>query len=110
MSKKIFVGNLPYKADEDSLREVFARVGEVQSVKIITDAATGRSRGFGFIEMTSDDDADKAIAELNGSSFMDRELVVSGARPQPERRGTGGGGRGRQRGPSGRGRGFSNWK
>ncbi len=89
MSKKIYVGNLPYKANEEALREVFVRIGEVQSVRIITDAATGRSKGFGFVEMASDEDAKKAIAVLNGTSLDDRTLTVSEARPQREREGSG---------------------
>lgn len=110
MAKKLYVGNLSYKADEESLREAFARVGEVQSVNIITDALTGRSRGFGFVEMVSDEDADKAIAALNGTTLLDRELVVNEARPQQGRRGPGGGGRGGHRGPSDRGGRFGNWR
>jgi RNA recognition motif-containing protein len=108
MAKKIYIGNLSYKADEDSLREVFAKMGEVQSVKIITDAATGQSRGFGFVEMTSDEDADKAIAALNGTMFMNRALVVSEARPQAEkgRRGS----PGRQRKSFGGGGEQDNWR
>lgn len=108
MAKKIYIGNLSYKADEDSLRELFAERGEVQSVKIITDAATGQSRGFGFVEMTSDEDADKAIAALNGTMFMNRALVVSEARPQTERGRPGGGGR--QGKSYGRGREPGNWR
>lgn len=108
MSKKIYVGNLPYEADEAGLREVFAAAGEVQSVKIITDAATGRSRGFGFIEMTSDEDVDKAISSLNGTKFMDRTLVVNEARPQTDRGRRGD--RGRQRRPQTRGRGSGFWR
>lgn len=105
MAKKLFVGNLSYTADEDSLRELFATVGEVQSVRIITDAVTGRSRGFGFVEMTSEEDAQKAIASLNGTTFMDKSIVVNEARPQPERRRMG-----PKRGPSGRGRGSGDWR
>ena len=90
MAKKIYVGNLPYTVDEEALREVFAKIGEVQSVKIITDAAMGRSKGFGFVEMTSDEDGEKAIASLNGSTLLDRTLTVSEARPQKERDGRGG--------------------
>ena len=83
--KKIYVGNLSYKMDEESLKDVFVKIGEVQSVKIITDAATGRSKGFGFVEMTSDEDADKAIASLNGTSLQERTITVSEARPQREK-------------------------
>jgi len=108
MAKKIYVGNLPYSADEESLRELFAKSGEVLSVKIITDVATGRSRGFGFVEMSSDEDAAKAIASLNGTSFMDRTLVVNEARPQAEKRRPGGGRQ--QRGPSGGGRREYGWR
>jgi len=92
MAKKIYTGNLSYKVDEEGLRELFSKIGEVQSVKIITDAGTGQSKGFGFVEMTSDEDADKAIASLHGSSFMDRTITVSEARP-PKTFGSGGGGR-----------------
>ncbi|MEJ2314549.1 MAG: RNA-binding protein [Nitrospirota bacterium] len=109
MAKKLYVGNLSYNADEDSLREFFAQAGEVQAVNIITDAATGRSRGFGFVEMASDEGAEKAIATLNGKMFMERSLVVSEARPRPER-GGGGGGRERRRGPSGGGGRPGGWR
>jgi len=95
MSKKIYVGNLPYKAGEDALGEVFAKIGEIQSVKIITDITTGRSKGFGFVEMTSDEDAEKAISTLNGTTLMDRTLIVNEARPSTVSSRTGD--RGRQR-------------
>jgi len=108
MSKKLYVGNLSYESDEESLREEFAKSGEVQSVKIITDAATGRSRGFGFVEMASDEDAEKAMNALNGSIFMGRNLVVKEARPQQERQRTGG--RDRDFGPARRGKGQRNWR
>jgi|WetSurSiteA1Bulk_404760.scaffolds.fasta_scaffold06170_5 cold-inducible RNA-binding protein len=85
MSRKIYVGNLPYTAKEEDLRDVFEKVGEVQSVRILMDSATGRSRGFGFVEMASDGDTDKAIQELNGAVLMERTLIVSEARPQPVR-------------------------
>ena len=80
MAKKLYVGNLPYTVTEDELREVFARNGEVQSVRIITDAATGRSKGFGFVEMTSDEDADKAIATLGGTAYALFWIVIVAAR------------------------------
>jgi len=102
MAKKIYVGNLSFKATEDDLRELFAKFGNIESVKLITDNATGRSKGFGFITMTSDEEADKAIAALSSSAFMERTLTVSEARPEKprERRGFGGdrGGFGRQGG------------
>ncbi|MDA8171576.1 MAG: RNA-binding protein [Nitrospiraceae bacterium] len=95
--KKIYVGNLSYAATEDDLRQVFEGIGEVQSVKVIKDEVTGRSKGFGFVEMTSDEDADKAIQSLNGTNLLDRAMKVSEARPPAER-----GGR-EQRKPFGRG-------
>lgn len=100
MAKKLYVGNLSYKITEEELKNVFTPLGEVQSVKIITDAATGRSKGFGFVEMANDEDADKAIASLNGTTVMERAINVSEARPQTARGGRpgGGGGRGGRRG------------
>jgi RNA recognition motif-containing protein len=100
MAKKLYVGNLSYNTTEDALRDIFTPLGEVQSVKIITDAGTGRSKGFGFVEMANDEDADKAIASLNGTSVGDRTITVSEARPQTER-----GGRGGRPGGGGGGRG-----
>ena len=97
MAKKLYVGNLSYQMTEESLRDVFVAYGEVQSAKIVTDAATGRSRGFGFVEMANDDDANKAIASLNGTNVMERQINVSEARPQ-KGRGFSGGDRGGQRG------------
>ena len=88
MAKKLYVGNLSYNISEEELKNVFTPIGEVQSCKIITDAATGRSKGFGFVEMANDEDADKAIATLNGTTVMDRAINVSEARPQTERAGT----------------------
>ena len=93
MAKKIYAGNLPYTVGEDELREVFSKIGEVQSVKVITDSVTNRSKGFGFVEMTSDEDADKAIATLNGTSIGERNITVSEARPQTNKSRVGGGGR-----------------
>jgi RNA recognition motif-containing protein len=112
MAKKLYVGNLSYQMTEEALRDIFAPKGEVLSAKIITDAATGRSKGFGFVEMASDEDADKAIAELNGTTVQDRAINVSEARPQRERgsRPGGGGGRGGQRGFDRGGRGRDNWR
>jgi RNA recognition motif-containing protein len=92
MGKKLYVGSIPFKASENDLKELFSTVGEVASVKIITDMYTGQSKGFGFIEMTSEEDAKKAIAELNGTSFMEKTIIVNEARPQKprEKRGFGG--------------------
>ncbi len=87
MNVKLYVGNLPFGASEEGLKELFAAVGEVQSVKIITDAYSGRSRGFGFVEMATEADAEKAVSQLNGKSFMERTLTVNEARPQKKRGG-----------------------
>ena len=78
----LYVGNLSYDMSEENLRTEFAEYGEVQSAKIITDKFTGRSRGFGFVEMTSDDEGKKAMEELNGKDVEGRELVVNEARPR----------------------------
>ncbi len=80
MSKKIYVGNLPFRATEEELTAIFEEIGAVESVSIITDRDTGRSKGFGFVSM-SDEDADKAIAALNGRDFAGRALTVNEARP-----------------------------
>jgi RNA recognition motif-containing protein len=85
MGKKLYVGNVSFQASEDDLRELFSKAGEVVSAKLITDAATGRSRGFGFVEMNSDSEAQKAITTLNGNTFLDRNIVVSEAKPQERR-------------------------
>lgn len=90
--KNLFVGNLPFSSTEDALRTLFAQFGEVQQVKIMTDRDTGKPRGFGFVEMTQDEDAAKAVAALNGKDFEGRALTVNEARPKPERSGGGGGG------------------
>ena len=73
----IFVGSLPFRLDESELRERFEKFGEVESVKIITDKFTGRSRGFGFVEMSNDEEALKAISELNGTEIGGREIIVN---------------------------------
>ncbi len=104
MEKKIYVGNISFSVTEDELREIFAQHGEVESVKIITDAVTGRPRGFGFIEMVSEESAMNAIKALNGVELKGRTLNVSEARP-PQRRERGfgrGGFGGRQAGFGGR--------
>ena len=81
----LYVGNLSYDMSEENLRSEFAEYGEVQSAKIITDKFTGRSRGFGFVEMNSDGEGKKAMEALNGKDFEGRELVVNEARPREER-------------------------
>jgi len=92
---KIYVGNLPFSIDDAGLEEVFKPYGTVASAKVITDRDTGRSRGFGFVEMEEDEEAQKAIEALNGSEVGGRPLTVNKARPQKkrERRGGGGGNR-----------------
>ena len=94
MATKLYVGNLPYTAKEESLKEHFSAAGSVASVKIIIDRETGRSKGFGFVEMESDDGAQAAVTQLDGQEFEGRSLRVSEAKPQPEITGGGGGGGG----------------
>lgn len=102
MSTKLFVGNLSYQATEEDLTQLFSQAGTVESVKIVTDTYTGQPRGFGFVEMSTKDEAQNAITLLNGASFKNRNITVSEARPRTER---GGGGRGPgRREPSSRGR------
>ncbi len=100
----IYVGNLPFSTNEDELRKTFAAYGEVSSAAVIKDQFTGQSRGFGFVEMPNKEEADAAIAGLNGKDFKGRPLKVNEARPREERRGPGGpGGGGPRRGPGGPG-------
>ena len=92
--KKLYIGNLPFSATEDQLHEWFSQIGVTPSgVNLIRDRFTGQSRGFAFVEVTNDEDADRAVNSLNGQNFGGRNLVVNEARPQAERSG-GGGGRG----------------
>jgi RNA recognition motif-containing protein len=104
---KIYVGNLPFNTTEDSLRAAFEPYGEVASASIVMDRDTGRSRGFGFIEMNSDEQAKAAIAALHGSNMGGRDLTVNEAKPREPRAGGfgGGGGGGGGRGGFGGGRG-----
>ncbi len=99
--KNIFVGNLSFNTNEDELRQAFEAYGQVDRVSIMTDRDTGRSRGFGFVEMASNEDGEKAIAALNGSQLGGRTINVNEARPKTERSGGGGGGGGRDRGDRG---------
>lgn len=85
MGKKVYVGNISFKATEDDIRELFTKFGEIESVKIITDGQTGRPKGFGFVEMTSEEATEKAITALNGTVFMERTLSVAEAKPQEPR-------------------------
>lgn len=101
MAKKIYVGNLPYTVDDASLHAKFAEFGQVDSARVIMDRESGRSKGFGFVEMASDSDADNAINGLNGKDFQGRALNVSEARPQAPREGGGRGGFGGGRGGGG---------
>jgi RNA recognition motif-containing protein len=97
MGRRLYVGNLPYSATEEQLTELFSRAGKVDSVRVMRDMATGRARGFAFVEMGSDEDAQKAISEFHEQQMEGRALVVNEARPKPEG-GFGGGGGGRGRG------------
>ncbi len=97
MNKKLYVGGLPYAVTEDKLQEIFSAHGTVESARVITDRFTGRSRGFGFVEMSSEEEAQTAIDSLNGSDFDGRSLTVNEARPQENRGGGGGGGGGGDR-------------
>ncbi len=92
MGRKLYVGNLPHSATEQTLRETFSQCGTVDSVTMITDRDTGRSKGFGFVEMSSDSEAQKAIQELNGSTLEDRQIKVNEAKPKAPRGGGGYGG------------------
>jgi len=94
MGRKLFVGNFPYETGEAELQELFARAGTVETVKVMRDMTTGRARGFAFVEMATDDDAQKAIAELNEYQLGGRSLAVNEARPKPAFSGGGGGGDG----------------
>ncbi len=94
MNKKLYVGGLPYAVTEDKLQEIFSAHGSVESARVITDRFTGRSRGFGFVEMSSEEEAQTAIDSLNGSDLEGRSLTVNEARPQENRGGGGGGGGG----------------
>jgi len=99
MNKRLYVGNLSYQTTETTLSELFGEVGKVESVNLVTDRMTGRSRGFAFVEMEEESDAQKAVTELNGKSVDERDLKVAEARPKRSRkqgsRDGGGGDRGR---------------
>ena len=91
MSRKLFVGNLPYETMEQDLETLFLQAGQVETVTVMRDRVTGRARGFAFVEMASDDDAQKAITQFNGHQLGGRALTVNEARPQAARPGGGGG-------------------
>ena len=90
-SMKLYVGNLAYQTTESELRDLFSAYGEVESVRVITDRDTGRSKGFGFIELNGRTEGEKAIAELNGKEVDSRQLKVNEAKPRTDNRGGGGG-------------------
>ena len=102
MGKKLYVGNLPFSATDGSLTDMFSQCGTVDSAKVITDRDTGRSKGFGFVEMSNDAEATAAINKFNGSDFEGRPMTVNEARPMAPREGGGGGGRGGFGGGGGR--------
>lgn len=85
MGKKLYIGGLPYATTDDALNRLFSEVGQVESARIITDRETGRSKGFGFVEMSSDAEADAAIQKFNGQNYEGRRLTVNEARPQAPR-------------------------
>jgi RNA recognition motif-containing protein len=104
MGRKLYVGNLPYEVGEADLQELFGRAGAVESVNVMRDQATGRARGFAFVEMSTEEGAQKAITELNEYQLGGRNLTVNEARPKPARGGGGSGG-----GPSHRRRSEPRW-
>ena len=108
MGRKLYVGNLSYSTNEPDLEQLFAQYGTVESVQVMRDAATERARGFGFVEMSSDSEAQQAAASLNETEFAGRTIQVNEARPKPPRSGGGGGPQGggfRRNGGGGGGRG-----
>src|SRR5438874_12643115 len=105
MEKRLYVGNLPFDTSEDDLHKLFSAHGQIVSAKLITDMETGRSRGFGFVEMSTEDEAKAAIEKMNKAKVGERELTVNEARPRPERAGAGSGAGGGGRGGLGAGRG-----
>jgi len=93
MNTKLYVGGLPYATTESELEDLFAQHGQIQSVRIITDRMTGRSRGFGFVEMSTPEESEAAISALDGTQFNGRTLTVNEAKPRSSGGGGGGGGR-----------------
>src|SRR3989344_4004324 len=94
MATKLYVGGLPYSSTDDALKEYFAKAGTVVSATIIMDKMSGRSKGFGFVEMSTDEEAQNAVSMFNGQEFEGRKLTVNEARPMQPRTGGGGGGGG----------------
>lgn len=101
MGKKLYIGNLPYSCNDQILREIFAQIGDVASARVIVDGPTGRSKGFGFVEMATDELALEAIGRLDGVDYDGRPLRVAEAQPPKPREGGFGGGRGGPRGGAG---------
>lgn len=101
MSMKLYVGNLSFQTSSFDLEELFAGIGTVESASVVEDRETGRSRGFGFVEMANQEDGEKAIAELNGTDFAGREIKVNEAKPREDRGSGGGRGRGAHGGGGG---------
>jgi cold-inducible RNA-binding protein len=95
MAMKLYVGNLSFQTSSEDLQQLFAQAGTVESATVVEDRDTGRSRGFGFVEMASNEDGQKAIEQFNGTDFNGRNLTVNEARPREDRGGRGGGGGGR---------------
>jgi len=110
MSIKLYVGNLSFQTSSEELQQLFSQAGTVESATVVEDRDTGRSRGFGFVEMASKEEGEKAIEQFNGTEFNGRNLTVNEARPREDRGGRGGGGRGYggNRGGGGGGRNFGN--
>ena len=94
MNKKLYIGNLPYSVTESDLRTLFEQAGQVTDAAVIIDRETGRSRGFGFVEMNTPEEATKAISQFNGHTMNNRQIQVSEARPREPRANNGGSGRG----------------
>ncbi len=106
MGKKLYVGNLPFSANDESLQQIFSQAGKVESSKVITDRDTGRSKGFGFVEMSTEAEAADAISKFNGADYEGRPMTVNEAKPMAPREGGGGrGGFGGGGGGGGGGRG-----
>ena len=109
MSNKLYVGNLSFRVTNEDLHDYFAAAGTVESANVVFDRETGRSRGFGFVEMASEDDANNAIAQFNGQEYDGRNMVVNEARPREDRGGGGGHRGGGNRGGGGGYGGGSRW-